>query len=227
MRNVKRFVFILLVVALLLTAEMVTIWATRADTPLRPIKADSLDFYFKTDENARYLDLKSKWQAETRGEITFQKASELAEEAYTASSVESPLKLWRAQGGPAPNIFHSKIHICNTGKEALLNVPMTATLRARVGELRVKPDIQMTDYDHLERSSKWVSLGQSTVNVPAFAPGEDMLLEMNRFKLMEFLSKHSGRWPVEVEVKVSSPQMGTIRKTMALIPDHFVVPILY
>jgi hypothetical protein len=224
---VRRFVFIALIIGLLVAAETLALWSTNAVASYGALKVQSLGFFYKADEQTRFLDLKTRWQAEHLGEISHRKASELADEAYGKSDVESPFTLWRYHGGPSPNIFSGKVHLFNTGKEALLNVPMAVTLRARVGDLRVKPAIQTTDYDYLESSSRWVTLGRNTVTVQALAPGEDMLLEVGRFRLMDFLAENPNRWPVEVEVQVTSPQTGTVKKSIALIPDHFVVPNLY
>lgn len=223
----RRIVLILLTISLLLLSEAVTLLATKAATARGPIKVDSLDFFYKLDEHVRFLDLKTKWQTEHRGELPIGKAGELAREAYDQAATESPFSLWRYQGGPAPQIFTGKAHIHNQGRTALLNLPVSVQVRAKVGELRVSSDIQMTDYEYLEDSARWETVSTESITVPAIAPGEDILLPVMKFRLLEFLAKHPNRWPVQVEMKISSPLMGTTYKTLALIPDHFVIPVLY
>ena len=218
---------IILTLSLLLLSEVVTLLATRAATGRGPIQVDSLDFFYKLDEHVRFLDLKTQWQSEHRGELPIAKADELAREAYDLAATESPFAIWRYHGGPAPQIFTGKAHIHNQGHNALLNVPVSVLVRAKVGELRVNPDIQMTDFDYLEDSARWETVSREVVRVPAIAPGEDMLLPVMKFRLLDFLARHPNRWPVQVEVKISAPPMGTAYKTISLVPDHFVVPVLY
>jgi hypothetical protein len=224
---VKRFVFICLTIALLLLAESVCLFATRAAASNAPIKVDNIGFYYKLDAKARYMDLKTRWQSDHRGELAATKASELALEADKAASVESAFDKWRYQGGPDPAIFAGKAHIYNAGHKALLNVPVYVTVRAKVGDLRVNPTIQMTDYDYLKDSARWELVSQSTVTIPAIAPGEDILLPLTQFNLLDFLAKHPNRWPVQLEVSMVSLSAGSSRKTISLIPDHFVVPVIY
>lgn len=227
MENVKRVVFVLMVVGLLIASEAVTVLATRASAANGLLKVESLGFFYKLDEQARYLDLKTKWQTEHRVDLSLDKASELAKEAYGKAGVESPFEQWRYQGGPAPHVFSSKMHLYNAGKNAMLNIPLQVVVRAKVGELRVSPDIQMTDYDHLEQTARWETVSQKTVKIAALAPGEDQLVEVMNFQLMDFLAKHPNQWPSQVEVSVSAPGIATTRKLLPLVPDHFVVPVLY
>jgi hypothetical protein len=109
----------------------------------------------------------------------------------------------------------------------LLTVPVSVTVRAKVGDLRVDPDIQMTDYEYLKESAQWETISQKTLTIPAIAPGEDMLLTLMQFHLLDFLAAHPNRWPVQVEVTLTSPLIGSSRRSISLIPDHFVVPVLY
>jgi hypothetical protein len=224
---VKRFVFFCVTIALLLLSQALCLFATRAAASNGPIKVDNIGFYYKLDEKARYMALKTQWQSEHHGEISTSKASELAMQAYTTSSVESTFDQWRYQGGPDPAVFTGKAHLYNTGQKALLNVPVSVTVRAKVGDLRVNPSIQMTDYDTLKDTSEWELVSQKTVTIPAIAPGEDMLLPLMEFHLLDFLSKHPNRWPLQLEVTMASASMGSSRQTISLIPDHFVVPVSY
>ncbi len=223
----KRAVFIALIVALFVFSEAVTLLATRAATSSPPIKVESIGFYYKMDANARYLDLKTQWQATHRGELKLEEAASLAEEAFQKASVESPFDKWLYHGGPSPQVFKSKLHIYNTSKNALLDIPLYVTIRAQVGELRVNPDIQMTDFDHLRATASWQILSEDTVKVAALAPGEDMLVDVMQFKLLDFLKNHPNQWPTRIEVLINSPKLGTSRQSLELIPDHFVVPVLY
>jgi hypothetical protein len=216
------------VLALLLCSQAICLLATRAATRQSgDIRVHSLDFYYKEDENARFLHLKNTWQSQHRGEISLTKSDELATEAYRQAGVEAPFTRWRYQGGPSPKVFTSKIHLYNNGKRAVLNLPLKVSVRAKVGELRVKPDIQMTDYGYLQQTAHWEDVSSNTITVPALAPNEDMLVEVMRFRLMNFLAAHPNQWPTQVEVTVSAPQMATVRKSLPLVPDHFVVPTLY
>lgn len=223
----KSFVFILLTLALLLLSEAVTLLSTKAATAPTPLQVQALDFYYKQDEKVRYLDLKQQWQTAHRGELPVTKAAELADQAYSQATIESPLEEWNYQGGPSPQVLSGQIHLYNTSQQALLNVPLTVSLRAQVGELRVNPLLQMTDYKHLEASAQWQSLSNSRISIPVIAPGEDMLVDVARFQLLQFLAKHPSQWPARLEIEVKAPHMATSRKTLTLIPDHFVVPVLY
>lgn len=155
------------------------------------------------------------------------KAVELATEAYGIAGTESPFDTWRFHGGPAPKVFTAKAHLYNPGHTALLNVPVTVMIRAKVGELRVNPSIQMTDFDFLEDSAQWETVSKEMLRIPAMAPGEDLLLPVMKFRMLEFLQRHPNRWPVQLEVKMTSPSVTTAYKTISLVPDHFVVPVLY
>lgn len=223
----KRPVFIIIIITLVLITQAVTLLATRAGTPKAPIRVESIDFYYKMDAKARFLDLKNRWQSENRGALAISKASELANEAYNQSNSESVFDQWRYHGGPAPSVFVSKAHIYNSGKTALLNVPVSVTVRAKVGDLRVDPIIQMTDYDYLKETAVWETVSIETITIPAIAPGEDLLLPLMKFRLLDFLASHPNRWPVLVEVRMSSASLGNSRKAISLVPDHFVVPVLY
>lgn len=227
MRIVRRIVLIIITLTLLLLSEAVTLMATRAATSHGPVKVDNISFYYKLDEKARFLDLKTQWQSEHRGELPLGKAVEIATEAYNTAATESPFEMWRYHGGPAPNVFTSKAHIYNQSRTALLNVPVTVLVRAKVGELRVNPAIQMTDFEHLEDSAQWETISKETIMVPALAPGEDLLLPVLQFRLLEFLARHPNHWPAQLELKLTSPLIGTAYKSISLVPDHFVVPVLY
>lgn len=222
----KRAVFILLIIGLFVCSQALTLLATRAATG-QPVKAESIGFFYKMDAHARYLDLKTKWQSGHRGELSIEQASELATEAYEKSSVESPFEKWLFHGGPSPYLFKGKLHIYNTTSAALLQVPLAVTIRAKVGELRVDPTIQMTDFEHLNATARWETVSQENLSVDALAPGEDMLVDVMRFHLLKFLKEHPNQWPTRLEVVVTSPQLGTHRQQLELVPDHFVVPVLY
>jgi hypothetical protein len=224
---VKRIVFIVVTLALLLLSEAVTLLATKAATTPGTIHVEDLSFFYKEDEAARYLDLKNQWQSEHRGEIPPDKAAELAEKAYKEASVESPLLRWREQGGPNPQVFSAKAHLSNPGHDALINVSLRVTLKAKVGDLRVNPRIQITDYHYLESSARWVTLSDTVILVPAIAAGEDLQVDLVKFPLRDFLGKHNGQWPAQLRLELQAPHMDATYKTLSLMPDHFVVPVLY
>lgn len=228
-RTVRRLVFLLLILGLLLCAQYITILATHASPKQLPqsLKVASLQFYYKLDENARFLDLKTQWQTEHRGALSLQKAAEFAEIATKQASVEAELLHWRAQGGPSPKIFTAKLHLFNPGCKAILDIPLTITVKANVGELRVSPTTQLTDYGHLRRTAHWETISTHTLHIPVIAPEEDQLLEVAQFRLLEFMGTHSAQWPEAVRVTVSSPQLGIVEKQLSVLPDHFVISTLY
>ena len=193
----------------------------------RLLKVQSMDFYYRMEQESRYLDLKNQWQSHHRGEITQKKAIEFARQADQASDMETPLTAWQYQGGPAPYIFRAKAHIFSTAPKAMLNVPFTISVRANVGQLGVIPSLQLTDYERLRSSARWVEISKKTVTVPAIAPGEDLLLPLMEFQLLLFLERHPQSFPVTIEVLLSSPQLGSVSKTLPLTPDHFVMPVFY
>ena len=191
------------------------------------LKLQSMAFYYKLDAETRFLDLKTQWQGAHRGEIPMDKAKEFALQAYHASTMDTPFNAWRYQGGPAPLVFSAKAHIYGTGQKALLHVPFLVTVRAKVGDLRVITDLQLTDYQNLQATAQWITLYQQTIRVPAIAVGEDLLLPLMEFQMLDFYQKHPNQFPTQVEVRVSSPALGTVAKCIPLTPDHFVVPVLY
>lgn len=191
------------------------------------LKVASLGFYYKQDENARYLDLKTQWQTEHKGLLSGQKASEFADTAYQQASVEAPFSQWRAQGGPAPKVFSAKLHLYSNTKAAVLNTPISVSVQANVGDLRVSPITQLTDYRYLQQTAHWETLETRQLSVPVIAPEEDQLLEVMQFRLLSFLNSHPNQWPTAVRITISSPRLGVAEKQISLLPDHFVVPVLY
>jgi len=191
------------------------------------LKLQSLEFYYKLEAETRYLDLKTEWRSAHFDEITLCQANELAVKADLASELETPFQQWRYQGGPAPRVFTAKAHIYSTGAQALLNVPFTITVRAKVGELMLIPSIQMTDYKTLEATARWLTISKQTIRVPAIATGEDLLLPLMEFQLLDFEAQHPNQFPIAIEVQIASPFLPTSSKTLTLRPDHFVVPVEY
>lgn len=243
---VKRIVLILTVLGLLLLSQAVVLWAAHADgmpeaglkagvSKTRPqqavvsdIKVAGTEFYYRLDEKARFIQLKNQWQSDHRGELPLDQARAFSKTAYTQASVEEVLNQWRYHGGPSPWVFVGKAHLYNEGEKAYLNVPITVTYRAKVGDLRVNSALQMTDFNHLQRSAHWKNLPQSNrQTIPAIAPGEDILLELGQINLLEVLTDYPNRWPAEIEVQISSPMFTTVSKAIALTPDHFLTPTIY
>lgn len=245
-RRVKRAFFILLVLGLLLLSEAITLLATNADglpgteikagvSAVRPanvsardIKVASTEFYYRLDEKARFIELKNQWQSQHRGELPIEQAQIFAQDAYAQASVEEVLNRWRYHGGPSPWVFTGKAHLFNEGEKAYLNVPVSVSFRAKVGDLRVNPALQMTDFKYLKQTARWENLpGSHSRTIAAIAPSEDILLDLGQVHLLAFLAAHPNRWPTEIEVRISSPQFATVSKTIELIPDHFVTPAFY
>lgn len=245
-RVVKRTLFILLVFGLLLLSEAITLLVTNADglpgseikagvSTTRPahinasdIKVAGTEFYYRLDEKARFIELKNQWQSLHRGELPIEQARLFAADAYAQASVEEVLNQWRYHGGPNPWVFTGKAHLYNEGEKAYLNVPVSVSYRAKMGDLRVNADLQMTDMKHLKQSARWENLPESRAqNIAAIAPGEDILLELGQIQLLSLLARHPNRWPVEIEVQIRSPRFATVSKRIELIPDHFVTPSFY
>lgn len=226
--------FLLLILGLLLCAQWITIVASASSKHMAskhavslPLKVASLKFYYKQDEDVRFIDLKTQWQTEHKGAITLQKAAEFADMANEQACVEAELSRWKAQGGPAPKVFGAKLHLYNNSKKAIVNIPLTITTKANVGDLRVSPLTQLTDYGYLRQTARWETLSTRTIQVPVVAPGEDQLIDVAKFRLLDFLGKHANQWPESVRISVSSPQFGVAERELSLLPDHFVIPTLY
>ncbi len=196
----------------------------KAPAPRTSLKLQSINFYYRLDEAARFLELKTQWQSEHRGEVPMNAAAVLVQQAHQASDMDTPFSRWRYQGGPAPAILEAKAHLYTTGQKAMLRVPFSVTFRAKVGNWRVDPTLQLTDFEGLNRSAQWQMVSQRTLTVPAIASGEDVLLPLGEFELYRFLQKHPNQFPVALEVRVNNPMLGTITTTLPMIPDHFMTP---
>ncbi len=241
-------VLIWLVLGLLLLSQALTLLSAKADNvfsgsltgtvsrsvPARPRSANqglqvaSADFYYRLDEKASFIALKNQWQSEHRGELSPEQAQIFADQAYDKAGVEEVLKQWQYHGGPNPWVLSLKAHLFNDGQKAYLNVPVQVTVRARMGDLRVNPAIQMTDWAHLQQSARWKTLsGPETITVSAIAPGEDQLLSLGRINLLSYLSKHPNQWPIELEMQLRSPHFAPVSQRITLKPDHFVTPTWY
>jgi hypothetical protein len=257
MKGVKRTVFILLIFGLLLLSEAITLLVTNADglpgtepkakvghssdLPPFDVKVAGLDFYYRMDEKARFMELKNQWQSAHRGGLPTGQATEYSKEAYNQASVEEVLKQWRYHGGPNPWVFRAKGHLFNDGKKAYLNVPLRVTFRAKFGDLKVDPDTQMANFTHLQQTARWKTLPVShAINIPAIAPGEDILLDLGQINLLALIYPNQTNtqptweppeschcWPVEMEVRLDSPRFSGATRTLRLIPDHFVLPTVY
>ncbi len=222
----KRTALILITTLALLTSEALTLMATRAALPQKPmaLQAQSLGFFYKQDAPVRYQGIRSRWKAKHTNELTLDADAELTRLAYEQANVEAPLEEWRFQGGPAPGLFSGKLHLYNNGSEAMLNVPLKVVVRAFVGELQPDPMLKLTDYDRLESSARWEDVSSSVVQIPAVGPGSDKQVEVMRFELLPFLAQHAGKWPLRVDITVSAPNMASSHQVLTLIPDHFALP---
>ena len=200
------------------------LYPAEAATGRGSLKLQSFNFYYRLDEATRYLELKTQWQSEHRGEVSISEAIHLAMEAHQASDMDAPFTRWRYQGGPSPAIFGAKAHVYTTGQKAMLNVHFLVTMRAKVGNWRVNPTLQLTDFEGLARSAHWEQVSQQTFTIPAIAAGEDVMLTLSEFQLYRFLQKHPNQFPVELEVRLSNPLLGTVITTLPMRPDHFMTP---
>lgn len=222
----KRTVLIVITTLALLTSEALTLLATRAAAPQKPmaLQAQSLGFFYKQDAPIRYQGIKTRWKALHKDGMSLDTDAELNRLAYEQANVEAPLEEWRFQGGPSPGLFSSKLHLYNNGSDAMLNVPLKVVVRAYVGELQPDPVLKLTDYDRLENSARWEDVSTSTVDVPAVGPGSDKQVEVMRFELLPFLKQHGGKWPLKLDITVSAPNMAPSHQELTLIPDHFAIP---
>ncbi|HEY9746814.1 MAG TPA: hypothetical protein V6C99_11415 [Oculatellaceae cyanobacterium] len=223
----KRRWLIWLISSLLLCIQGPLCLAEKHKPPPPRLKTVNLKFYYKLDEKARLIDLKVRHQTEQPGQLTWKTLASLAEAADKAASVEAELPAWRYQGGPSPQIFTAKLHFYNPGKNALSDIPMTVTVKAQLGDLRVSPLTQLTDYTHLQKTARWETISIQRRMIPIIAPGEDQLVEVARINLPDLLSKHPNRWPAAIRVSVSSPLLGIAERELPLFPDHFAIPELY
>lgn len=195
-----------------------------------------VSFFYRMDADARYLTLRNTWQQEHEGAFSVSEAVPLALQAFQAASLEAPLDAWRQQGDPHPSVFFAKAYVRNPSTvNALLNTKLRVILKAKVGALRVDPQVLMTDYGYLERSSRWETLYQQVVNVPVLTPGEEMLVPVAKFELFRFLRFHPDLWPETLTVEVTLADRGTARAAVGkqnkaelkLVPDHFLLPESY
>ncbi|MEB3286247.1 MAG: hypothetical protein VKJ04_01965 [Vampirovibrionales bacterium] len=192
------------------------------------VTLEHVTFYYKTDEEVRFVEKKSAYQAKTRGQLPPDVAEAFADEAYAESSVEKELDKWRYHGGPAPNVITAKAHLFNESSQAKLDMKLNVTVRAKVSNLLVDPKTLLVDYGYLKKSARWRTLSKKTITIDALAAGEDYLEDVMRFELLKFTNTHKGQWPSELEVSVSSPDADkSVSASITLTPDHFVVPVLY
>jgi hypothetical protein len=233
---------------LLLLSQALTLLSAKADNvlngsltgsvsrsaPARPasgsqgLQVASANFYYRLDEKASFIALKNQWQSEHRGELSPDQAQLFADQAYDKAGVEEVLTQWQYHGGPNPWVLSIKAHLFNDGAKAYLNVPVQVTVRAKLGDLRVNPAIQMTDWTHLQKSARWATVsGPQIITVSAIAPGEDQLLSLGRINLLSYLCKHPNQWPVELELQLRSSQFAPVSQRITLKPDHFVTPTWY
>ena len=192
-----------------------------------PAKVEKILFYHKSDAETRYIAKRAAWQSENRGAIALEDAEPLALEAYEEASLEKPLELWRRHGGAHPQVITAKAYLQNPTDKALLDLKLQVTVRAKRGELRVDPQLLLTDYDHLNRTGTWEQILQYTQTIPVLAPGEEILAPILQFQLLRYLRFHPNQWPESLQVEVvllntkpSQKKLATLR----LIPDHFVLP---
>lgn len=223
----KKFILVFTSLLLLLFAEAICLVSSNASEVSPHLKLNSIGFYYKKDANPRFLHLKTQWQAANRSELSYGVASKLALKAYQQSSVEAPLSVWRYDSGPSPNIITSKAHLYNPTQQAWLNVPIHVTVQAKVANLNVTPSTQMTDLSEMKTSAYWLTLSDKTINIPAIAPAEDLLLPVMQFSLMDFKTQYPRQWPTRLLVHVNGKSIEKGQEEISLIPDYFVMPAVY
>jgi hypothetical protein len=202
------------------------LWAL-AGSAMAQVLLDEVDFYYRTDAEARYQSLRTQWRQTHAEVLTAEEAEPLALQAFNAASIAKPLPAWRQQGGPRPWVFFAQAHLVNPTPTARLNVPITAKLEARIGPLRVDPRVLMTDYGYLEKNARWQPLSTQTFTVPVLAPGEEILAPVGKVQILRLLRFNPTAWPVALRLTVSTPGQPPKQRLLPLIPDHFVLPEAY
>lgn len=191
-------------------------------------RLEEITFYYKADAQARYLDLKNKWQQDHAGLVPADTLQQFAIDAWNKASVEKPFEVWLAQGGVSPKVFIAKAHVANNTDEARLGVRLTVTVKARIGDLRVDPTLLLTDYDYLAATARWQTLESKTVTIDALAPGEEMLVPLTQIEIMALQKRYVDQFPVEITVEAAMTGADNKRQqakaTLPLTPDHFVLP---
>jgi hypothetical protein len=231
MKNTRWLSFLLVAFCLLVSAVFVcpsdeavqiTGQTKRLVQPLG-ITVESVDFQYRPDEAARLLALKQKWIKSKGRRPNLIELGDLAMQAYTMSTLDEPLPIWRAQGGPSPWVFRPRVYLVNGTDEAVLNQTVKLEVRAKMGELRVDPDALLTDYGFLEQSAQWQTLYQEDLQVPVVAPGEDKPVDAKLIVLSNLLGTSQSQWPVLIEATAT---IGTEQKSVSLrlVPNHFVLP---
>lgn len=230
-KSMMRAFALLLLLILLITGVGVSHADKKLDASAKKggrLTIEHVEFLYRLDEEARYVDLKTQYQSRTRGKLPEKEAESLALEAFEKASVEKPFTHWRYQGGPDPNVFLIKAHLYNQSSQARLNTNLSATIRAKIGELLVNPKLLLVDFSHLQQTAQWQTIETVQKEVPVMITGEEILVEISRFELLKFLNAHPNQWPTEIEVTVSSPDAAnSATETLKLTPDHFSVPVLY
>ncbi|MBX2861724.1 MAG: hypothetical protein KTR14_10865 [Vampirovibrio sp.] len=191
----------------------------------QPEKIKPLAFYYKLDEDARFLALKAEQVNQSRGAFYPEVLEKLARKSYQQASIEEPFKVWRTMGGPHPWIFRPKVLLNNSSQVALLDISIQVTVSIKTGEWRVDPELLLTDYDHLEKTAQWKTLTTYQTDLPVLAPGEDKLFTLAEIELLPYIHAHPNQWPTHLKVSVSAPKTSLqVEETLPLIPDHFLIP---
>jgi len=187
------------------------------------LEVSGLAFYYREDEDARFLDLKTRWQTGHQNKLPPKEAIDFADQAYKASSMDAELNVWRFQGGPHPKTITAKVRLYNPTRDALLDVPIHVQLWAKVGDLLVESGSQLTAYGALRASARWEPVSLGNLKIPVIAPDEDQILEVTQFRLLPFLEPRPYQWPIYLKVVVTSPKFQRAEKVLTLLPDHFVL----
>jgi hypothetical protein len=225
----KKVILVFTSLALLLCAEALTLMVRSAADKTSPLKLDNIGFYYKQDEHARFMDLKTQWQTTHRSELPYSVARQLALKAYNKANIEALISSWHYDSGLFPNIITGKASIHNPDSSAKLDIPVSVILQAKTVTLEptVLLSTQMTNLNDLQSSAHWVTLSKKNFTLPVIAPGEDVLVPLVQFSLMAFKQQHPHQWPLKLRVRFNSTLIGKGQQEISLTPDYFVMPSLY
>ncbi len=197
-------------------------------SPEQTLVIESVDFYYKADEELYFVDLKTKHQNQHHGLVSAEVQEDLAWQAFDKATLEKSFTKWVFHDHPKPNVLMAKAHLYNNTGKAHLNVAVKLYVDAYVGDLRVNPDTLLVNFDHLETTAQWERIMEETLIIPALEPGEELRLTLMRLNLKKYLRLHTNQWPTKVQVSVELHNFNqTNGETLELVPDHFLIPTLY
>ncbi|MBK8189476.1 MAG: hypothetical protein IPK79_03410 [Vampirovibrionales bacterium] len=202
--------------------------ARQAAPAAASVSIATVGFVMKEDAETAFLDKLQTWRLHARAPAPLAIQEELAAAADAQSSVDVPLSIWRAQGGPHPWRFRAQAHLVNASERAWLNVRVEFRWSGQIGDLLADPDLLLTDYDYLAATARWRVIRTETVTLAALAPQEDALATSQPFSVFGFLQDYPNQWPraMRVQARILRPagSGGGQSAQIELIPDHFILP---